>query len=179
MSEIWRPVVGFEKAYEVSDQGRVRSIDRSYTKKTKGGAIATVQHKGRVLKPGFNVGGYLIVGLYYGGENRSRPIHSIVAEAFIGTRPVGLEVRHLDGNKLNCRAENLKYATHTENEADKRKHGTLMFGEKSVSAVLSENDVRRIREMRGVPQQELADMFGCTFSNISAIQLRKSWKHVD
>jgi hypothetical protein len=80
--------------------------------------------------------------------------------------------------KSNSRADNLAWGTHIENEADKDLHGTRAVGEQHPTHKLSEADVREIRRRTSDLQQDLADEFGCTFSNISAIQLRKSWKHV-
>lgn len=70
------------------------------------------------------------------------------------------------------------WGTKQENEADKIMHGTRGFGEKAPSAKLTTADVLQIRKRVGEPQQALAEEFGCTFSNVSAIQHRKSWRHV-
>lgn len=157
-------MVGFEGFYEVSDMGRVRSIRGRYC--------------GRILSPGPHPGGYPLMHLYRNGRRIARTLHSLVAAAFIGPRPRGQEVRHKDGVKTNCRAENLSYGTHRQNEADKLAHGTLPLGEKNAAAKLTARDVREIRRRAGERQEDLAKEFGCTFSNISAIQLRKSWRHV-
>lgn len=164
MKEEWRPVAGFEDRYEVSDLGRVRSIYGPYA--------------GRVLSPGPHPGGYLLMHLYRDGKRTARTLHSLVAAAFIGPRPHGLEVRHADGVKANCAAANLSYGTHRENEADKIRHGTLPIGEKNATAKLTAAAVKSIRARRGERQEDLAAEFGCTFSNISAIQRGKSWRHV-
>lgn len=88
------------------------------------------------------------------------------------------EVRHLDGDQCNCRENNLAWGTKKENEADKELHGTRLRGEQSPTARLTVPDVLAIRARIGEPQEALAAEFGCTFSNISAVQLRKSWRHV-
>jgi DNA-binding transcriptional regulator YiaG len=119
-----------------------------------------------------------MVHLYENGVREGRTVHRVVAEAFIGPRPEGLEVRHLDGNKTNNRASNLVYSTHKENEADKARHGTLRRGEANAAAKLTAADVREIRRRKGERQEDLAAEYGCTFSNISAIQRGKSWRHV-
>ena len=164
MIEEWRPVVGFEGLYEVSDAGQVRSIRGPYC--------------GRVLSPGPHNGGYPLIHLYRSGRRTARTLHSIVAAAFIGPRPDGQVVRHVDGVRTNCRAGNLLYGTPQQNEADKQVHGTVPRGEKNAAAKLTAEDVRQIRNRAGERQETLAAEFGCTFGNISAIQLRKSWRHV-
>jgi len=68
-------------------------------------------------------GGYPMVNIHDGQKKRLRTVHSLVAEAFIGPRPDGLQVRHHDGNALNCCATNLLYGTQSDNEQDKRQHG--------------------------------------------------------
>lgn len=104
--ETWKPVVGHEGRYEVSSWGRVRNVAR-----------------GRMLKPGLASNGYFTVAI---GKGNSRTTHSLVAEAFIGPRPVGMEVLHLDGIRANSHADNLRYGTRTDNILDAVKHGTWM-----------------------------------------------------
>lgn len=58
-----------------------------------------------------NNSGYLIMNV----EGKTRTVHSLVAEAFLGPRPEGYDIDHIDGNKTNNTAENLRYVTHTEN----------------------------------------------------------------
>ncbi|MFI9244210.1 NUMOD4 motif-containing HNH endonuclease [Streptomyces sp. NPDC053086] len=115
MSEIpepvWRPVPGYEFDYEVNEQGDVRSLPRQ-------GA------KGGLRRPTLAKVGYLKLELWSRGRGESRYVHEIVAAAFLGPRPIGLEIRHLDGNPLNCALSNLAYGTHGENVRDKRRHGT-------------------------------------------------------
>jgi hypothetical protein len=178
MAEIWKAIAGFEPYYDVSNFGRVRSKDRVVNKRTKGGVFHDVLFRGRILALCPHTTGYVMVHLYVDRVRTPKLVHALVAEAFIGPRPPGAEVRHGDGQKQNCHADNLSYGTHSENENDKLLHGTRHRGESSVSAKLTEADVLKIRSLRGVPQQELADTYGVTFSNISAIQLRKSWRHV-
>lgn len=112
--EHWLPVPGYEGLYEVSDRGRVRSLPRL----TASGRLG-----GRVLRPRI-VDGYLRVNLSKDGVAQSRKIHQLVAEAFLGPCPPGLEIRHLDGNSKNNAIWNLAYDTRSENMLDKVRHGT-------------------------------------------------------
>lgn len=109
--EQWRPVKGFEGIYEVSDLGRVRSLDRVTLYRER----FTRVYKGRVLSPKKSSDGYLWVGLYKDGECTYRYIHALVAEAFLGRRETGMEVNHLNGRKGNNRPSNLEYCTPSEN----------------------------------------------------------------
>jgi hypothetical protein len=122
MQEIWRSIAG-RPGYEVSDLGRVRSLDRVVTKMQRG---RPVQHRlrGRVLRQGRTRGGYLTVSL----AGRSVHVHRLVLEAFVGPCPAGRQAAHRDGNKLNNSVGNLRWATPRENNADKLRHGTALFG---------------------------------------------------
>lgn len=99
------------------------------------------------LKPSLNRYGYQIVCLYgANGKRRMRPVHQLVCEAFRGPCPPAKhEVAHFDGNPLNNRAENLRWATRKENAADSIRHGTHARGELHASAILTEAQVRQIR----------------------------------
>lgn len=101
-----RPIPGFE-GYRVTDSGHVWSM------KSK-----------RWLKPQSNPrSGKLGVALYVNGRRHDRPIHALVALTFIGPRPEGLVIRHLNGNHTDNRVSNLTYGTHSENVLDQVQHG--------------------------------------------------------
>ena len=110
--ETWKPVVGYEGLYEVSDQGRVRSLRRSGT---PGRVLAQRQNRGRL---------YLLVRLSHNNQRKIKTVHSLVLAAFIGPRPARMETRHLNGDATDNRLANLSYGTSLENSADQRAHGT-------------------------------------------------------
>lgn len=114
----WLPVVGFDGAYEVSDLGQVRSV------KT-----------GRLLKPArINSLGHLQVKLYRDGKQHGRLVHRLVLEAFKGPCPPGMEARHVQTNDTSDnRLGNLAWGTYTENELDKRAHGTSSLGRRKAA----------------------------------------------
>lgn len=116
MDERWAAVPGYEGSYEVSDQGRVRSLPRV---NSVGRAV-----KGRILKPGIDSGGYHLYTLWSEGRGKSFRAHGLVMAVFVGPRPDGLEVRHLDGDPANPQLTNLAYGTPSENQRDKIEHGT-------------------------------------------------------
>lgn len=97
----WADVVGYEGLYRVSRNGDVWSIRR---------------HKLLTASPDSH--GHLRVGLTKNKKLRTRNVHKLVAEAFIGPCPFGQEVRHLDDVKLNNLWTNIHYGTHAENMQD-------------------------------------------------------------
>ena len=108
-AEEWRPVVGYEGEYEVSNLGRVRSFVR-------GGAhiLATWQTQTGHLK--VRVGGRR--------EKAGRYVHQLVLEAFVGPRPLGMVTRHLNGEPTDNRVDNLAWGTRSQNNLDSVRHGT-------------------------------------------------------
>ena len=114
-AEQWRPFPGFEGHYEVSDLGRVRSVERTVRGRTFPSVIRQPQIEPR---------GYVIATLSVDGVQVSKSVHVAVATAFLGPRPEGMHVAHNDGDPSNPRLDNLRFATPSENEADKRIHGT-------------------------------------------------------
>ncbi len=110
MTEEWRPVVGYEGRYEVSNLGRVRTLcQRPGMKKPQ-------RRKDSV---------HLFVQLYGGLPiQANKDIHSLVAAAFLGPRPDGMEVCHNNGDARDNRLENLRYDTRSANQRDAVAHGT-------------------------------------------------------
>lgn len=114
---------GYVGLYEVSDQGRVRSLDR-----VEQSGDRRRRRAGRVLRQRVDSfwrnGGYAAVGLYVNGVETSRAVHVLVCEAFHGPQPADKPlVRHLNDQSLDNRAENLAWGTSAENIADAFRNG--------------------------------------------------------
>lgn len=105
--EIWKPVAQFEAEYEVSNFGRVRSLEHF----DQSGRF----HKGKILKPKLNGRGYLQVNLCDSGRSIYSSIHQLVAIAFISNPLNYSEVNHKDENKSNNHVENLEWCSHQYN----------------------------------------------------------------
>lgn len=109
--ENWRDVPGHEGGYQVSDAGRVRSLPRR-VRVVAHGTEATRASPGRVLRPGTTRSGHVSVAI---GKGNSRLVHQLVLEAFVGPRPEGCEVLHLNHRPADNRLENLRYGSRSEN----------------------------------------------------------------
>ena len=118
--EHWRDLPGYEGVYQVSDQGLVRSLDRTVSQLSPWGVIQQRKLAGRILRPGTQSDGHLIVRL--GKCGGCHGVHQLVLGAFVGPCPAGMEVRHLDGNEKNNRLSNLKYDTGSKNKLDRKWH---------------------------------------------------------
>lgn len=123
-AEEWRSVVGWEGLYEVSDLGRVRSLDRTISNPLPSGTVRSQRIKGRILTPGIaKAGGYGYVNLTRNARQTSRHVHRLVMDAFVGPLPSGLHTRHLNGDPTDSRLVNLAYGTPLENARDAVRHG--------------------------------------------------------
>ena len=112
MDEQWRTIEGFEGYYEISNLGRIRSLDRvCNTHSSEAGR----RIKGQIMTPTDNGNGYLIVHLKQNGKRSSRYIHRLVAEAFLEKRIGCNVVDHIDYNKKNNAVDNLQWCTQREN----------------------------------------------------------------
>ena len=116
MAEIWKPIPGHEGAYEASDLGRVRSLDRVTDRGRR--------WKGRLMTPCPLPNDYLIVTLWRDGRQRTPLVHRLVLLTFVGPAPAGTEALHADGDRSNNRLDNLSWGTHSQNQYDQVAHGT-------------------------------------------------------
>lgn len=110
--EAWMPIPGYEGHYEVSDRGSVRALARVVT--TRQGKSVPIAS--RMLKPSRydRANGHLKVHLTRDGVRRGYAVHRLVALAFIGAQPQGMVACHIDGNKDNNTAANIRYAAQRE-----------------------------------------------------------------
>lgn len=176
MEEIWRPVAGYEGAYEVSDKGRVRSLDRWVASKNRWGDVMHCR-RGKLLCPQTTTFGYLKVILSKHGKTTNKMVATLVAEAFIGPRPNGLLVLHNDGDAQNNCVSNLRYGTQAENMQDSIKHGTRPRGRAHKCAKLTEAQVHEIRASKDT-NAALARRFGVDTSTVRLARTGRNWRHV-
>jgi hypothetical protein len=169
----WMPVRSFQ-GYEVSECGQVRSW------RTHSGSKHP-RKEPLVLRHWQSKTGYHSVSLCDGkGKRCSGYVHRMVLEAFVGTCPDGMEARHLNGDPSDNRVENLCWGTKQEQTDDKRRHGTVVFGELVKSSKLTTDDVRAVHgHVRdGMKKRDVAKAMGVSPSVITDISNGKSWRHV-
>jgi hypothetical protein len=172
MSIQWRPVVGYEGTYEVSNGGQVRSVDRTIT--FTDGRVR--KYAGKQLSR-YQADGYWKVTLKQQDTGNRVHVHVLVAAAFRGPCPDGQEVCHNDGDRGNCRAGNLRYDTHEGNLADCIAHGTRPQGETHYRSTLQPSTVRAIRKAKGTVKK-IAARFGISVTSAWNIRNYKRWGHL-
>ena len=177
--EQWRPVVGYEGLYNISNYGRVWSVRRWRRNHSKWQEIG-----GHLLQPGSNNNGRDTVSLWKNSEGHTFLIHQLVARAFIGKCPRGMEVSHKDGDLHHNHADNLLYETRAENNRRKIGHGTDNRGEKCYAHLLTSKDVMSIR-LRYAPRgiggdsgTKLAEEYGVHPNTIYAVANGHNWRHL-
>lgn len=167
--ELWKAVAHYEGRYEVSDQGRVRSLDHV----THDGQ----RRRGRILRAGISAGYKRVVLASAPAKPVNRLVHRLVLEAFAGPCPEGCEACHENGVNTDCRLGNLRWGTPKSNHADKERHGTSPKGSRNPSAKLDPIKVLDLRARRtaGATYQSLADRFGITRASARFAALGKTW----
>ena len=161
--EQWKDVIGFEGKYQISNHGQLKSLERKV--KCKNGTRVV---KNKILSPIFSATGYFNVRVKNAsGEVVALFVHHQVAKHFIGERPDGMVIDHIDGNPRNNHVSNLRYVSQATN-LQKRK-----------DAKLTEEKVKQIKELlQTKKQREIAAMFGVRQSLISRINTGGRWSSV-
>ena len=178
--EVWKDVIGWEGIYQVSDMGRVKRIDT--TSGTK------IEKYLRDKKPR----GYVLVTLKHRGTIKNTSIHSLVADAFIGPRPAGYEINHINGVKDDNRLSNLEYVTPKDNIAHARdilgyRYGYHSRPKKEITPIAIEPkpgrklspeaaaQIRALYKNRQFTQTEIGAMFGVSHAIVGRIVRGKAW----
>ena len=116
MEEIWKDIEGYEGLYQVSNQGRVRSLDRCVNHGGRSNKGLSLK-KGKILSQGKDGNGYPSVMLSKNSKTKRRHVYRFVAELFV-PNPYNLpEVNHKDENKMNSCADNLEWCTRSYNNS--------------------------------------------------------------
>jgi DNA-binding XRE family transcriptional regulator len=166
LCEVWKPVPNYESFYAISNYGN----------------FARIKKDGKYLRKLNSATPYLSVSLKDIDETGQKTIyiHKLVAQLFIGERPDGFVIRHLDGNKYNNHASNLAYGTPKQNYEDVKKH-KIHAGENNSKALLNDKSVRAIRILNSefqLTKHQIAKAFDVSQATIHAIIVGRNWKDV-
>lgn len=168
--EIWLPIVGYEGLYEVSDFGRIRSVDREISYKSTGIAI----RRGKLLRGVTDKKGYIHLVLCKNGKQKTFFVSRLVAAAF-KENPLSLpDVHHRDFDKSNNAASNLEWTSHRENIAHSVK-------EHRYRKRLTPEIVTKIRERarNGESQAAIARSLSIRYQTVHLIVNGHYWRHID
>jgi hypothetical protein len=158
--EEWRPVVGWEDLYSVSNLGRVRRV--------------AVRGRAHVpfLKTWPDDHGYPRVGLWRNGKGKFIQVHRLIAMAFLGPIPEGHEVHHKDNDKTNCHPSNLEYVTSSENKIHAIRGGhwsRCRLNPQMAREIRASTDTYRV----------LAARYNVSMSAIWSVRRGRTWNHAD
>lgn len=180
--EKWLPIPGFS-SYAVSDTGRIKRVKpNSYGK-----------YDGLIMRLKATAAGYIQCSLMQEGKRFTISVNRTVCSVFHGSPPAGVyHAAHGDGNNSNNHADNLRWATPSENALDKKSHGTVCSGKRHHSFLaphrvargsrvgtskLTEADVIQIRaDPRS--RSEISAAYGIIKTHVNDIRSRRAWKHL-
>lgn len=182
--EEWRPVVGWERYYEVSSVGRIKRLSRIVS--CNDGRTYRIPEK--LMSPYKEKrGGHLFIDLHVDGNDRKTQVHTLVLETFVGPKPNGTECRHLNGVPDDNRVENICWGTRQENADDRERHGVNVGcrgnvkGEVNGSAKLVTDRVLKMRALHATGKFTLASLgriFGVSSVMVRFIVKREAWTHI-
>ena len=160
--EVWKDIPGYEGLYQVSDLGNIKSITRN-----------------KILKHTVDKDGRVSIQLSKKGIRKTNKVCRFVALAFIGEKPEGYHVCHIDGDKENNKLSNLRYDIPTENAID-----FYRYGSKTSTGILTLKQVIEIRKLykfNNYSKRELAEKYNVNRTTIRNVINRDtfSWLNDD
>lgn len=147
MKEIWKPIVGYDGKYEISNLGNIKSLRRFKKNNSK---LQLVEEK--LLSKYTNPkNGYVYVYLCNDGNYKNIRVHKLVAEAFIDNPNNYKSINHIDGNKTNNHVDNLEWCTQSYNNIDaKKRNGIYDNDDKIVELYNIYKNCKKVANIIGV-----------------------------
>ena len=173
--EVWKDIEGFEGIYQVSNFGRVKSLDREITNLVG----RTYSVKGVVLRQTLR-NGYQRVILSLDGKATHVSVHRLVALAFVDNPENKEYVHHIDSDKMNNHMDNLEWATPLENSRDARINNLYISGSRSPDSKLEIEVIPNILDLyfnKGLFQSEIGEKYNVSQSMISHVIRGESWHY--
>lgn len=176
--EIWKYVDGFNNVYQVSNTGKVKSLDHIVTSKDNKSRL----QKGRFLKSSINHKGYIRYSLSINGKRFNFSAHRLVAISFIPNPLNKTQVNHKNGIKTDNNVDNLEWVDNKENIIHAYKNGLIKcnLGEKHHMSKLTNKQVEDIRLKRcnGFTLKNLSKEYGISIVAIYNISKNITYKHL-
>lgn len=176
--EIWKDIPNYEGLYQASNLGSIRSVDR---KRARDRRRTLAFCRGQTITQFSTSNGRQILNLSKDGKSKTYAVHFLVALSFLGERPSGFHIHHINGNYSDNRSSNLCYMESGPHIAMHLYGTKRTAGSRNGKAVLSEDKVRQIRSMHQTGMyfhREIAEMFGVSKTIITRIVNRQIWKDV-
>lgn len=167
--EIWKDIKNFENKYQVSNKGKIRSLNYHNEKRIK------------ILKPYKDIWGYLRIDLCKNGIKKHYKISRLVAQEFLKKIENKNQINHKDGNKENNLVENLEWCSPSENciHAHKNNLRKAVNGENHYNHKLKKQDVIKIRNIyknKNITYFQISKIFNISQSCISKIIRKQTWR---
>src|SRR5690606_28733657 len=172
VEEVWKDVKGYEGFYQVSNLGRVKSLERHVPNGDNTFRVV----KERYLKTNKKTNEYIKVNL----SGKSFRVHRLVATAFIGNPNNYPEVNHINGDKTDNNVTNLEWCSSSYNMKHNEKLGVVVRGNKHVNSTIDEQTAKEIKILlkSGIKQKDIASKFDITENIVNQINRGLTWKHV-
>lgn len=165
-NELWKDISG-KTGYQVSNLGRVRSVDREIPAKNGGLRF----YKGKILRTSLDTRGYPTAQFQHNSKHSSRLVHRLVAEAFIPNPENKPQINHKDGNKENNHVGNLEWVTPKEN----MRHAVLSGIKDSKINADNVQEIRVLYKSGKYTQKEIGELYELDQSHISRILSKERW----
>lgn len=174
MIEEWRDIKGFEGKYQISNLGRVKSLDRITNNRVFKSAVKKLQIS--------NTGYHRVFLCLENRKSKPFSVHRLVAKAFLEHIEGRDIVNHLDGNKLNNIVTNLEWVTVSENtlHSYKNKLQVMGIGENNPASKYTEDQIREVKRLSklGLNRKEISNITKVSKATIHLVLNNKSWAHV-
>lgn len=177
--EIWKDIIGYEGAYQISSLGRVKSLEKIIYRTNQHKHKRRCVYKEKILKCIYRKTNYQYVVLYKNGDSGKKfAVHRLIAINFILNKENKPCINHIDGNPRNNTVSNLEWCTHKENTKHAIDTGLYnQFKKDGVRIKLTPKDVFEIRQSKERPTR-LAKKYNIEYASVYNIRNYRTWKHL-